>query len=142
MALGCALLAGCYVYRPESDVVPAVGTRVAAELTGAASDTLTRLVGPNVLAVRGDVVGASDSGVVLAVTSVVNRQGWDQSWRGEHVLLQRGAVQGFQRRQFSLSRSLLLGIVLVSSSVLSWEAFQGGTRGGGILPGYPGGAPK
>lgn len=141
-ASGCLLLAGCYVYRPASAVAPAVGSRVAAELTGEASDTLARFLGPNVTTLRGDIVGTSDAGVLLAVTSVQDRSGQDRSWKREHVRLDWGAVRGFQRRQFSLSRSVLLGLALVGGSVMSWEAFQGGTRGGGILPGGSGGAPK
>jgi hypothetical protein len=115
----CALLAGCYIYEPASPrpVVPTVGTRVAAELTGVASDTLARYVGPGVATVRGDVLGASDSGVVLAVRSVVDRSGRDQSWEGEHVRLDWGALLGLEQRHFSVSRSVLLGLALVGSSV-------------------------
>lgn len=137
-----ALLAGCYVYRPASTVVPDVGTRVAAQLTGTASDTLARFVGPGVTTVRGDIVDATDTDVVLAVTSVLDRSGRDQSWQGEHIRLGRAAVQAYQQRRFSLGRSLVLGIALVGGSVLSWEAFRGGIRGGGVLPGGGGGAPK
>jgi hypothetical protein len=141
-ACGCALLAGCYVYRPAAGVAPEVGSHVAAELTGRASDTLSSFVGPGVTTLRGDVIGASDSGVILAVTSVQDRSGREQSWERERVRIDWGAVRGFQQRHFSPSRSVLLGLALVGSSVLSWEAFQEGTRGGGILPGGTGGAPK
>lgn len=141
-AMGAMLLAGCYVYRPGSDVVPAVGTRVAAQLTGTASDTLTRVVGPGIATVRGDVVAASDSAVILAVTSVIDRSGRDQSWQHEHLRLGRATVLMYQQRRLSVSRSVLLGLALAGGAALSLEAFQGGTRGGGILPGGGNGAPK
>jgi hypothetical protein len=136
------VLSGCYIYRPLGTAQPSIGTRVAAELTDRGSDTLTREVGPGITILRGDVVDAADAAVVLSVTSVMDRSGRDQSWKRERVRVPRIAVQNFQRREFSLGRSLLLGAAFLGGSVVAWEAFQGGIRGGGILPGGGGGAPK
>src|SRR2546429_8788466 len=78
----CGLLAGCYFYEPLRTTEPQVGTRVAAELTGYGADTLARYVGPSVMSVRGYVVSAENTNVVLSVTSVTDRYGQEQSWRG------------------------------------------------------------
>ncbi len=117
----CGLLAGCYFYEPLRTTEPQVGTRIAAELTGYGSDTLARYVGPSVTSVRGYVVSAENTNVVLSVTSVTDRYGQ------EH----------FQQRRFSLGRSLLLGAAFLGVTVAAWDVFKGGVSGGSL--GGPGG---
>src|SRR5205823_12337478 len=91
------LLAGCYFYEPLRTTEPQVGTRVAAELTGYGSDTLARYVGPSVMSVRGSVVSAENTNVVLSVTSVTDRYGQEQSWRGHRVRVPRRAIPELQQ---------------------------------------------
>ncbi len=133
----CGLLAGCYFYEPLRTTEPQVGTRIAAELTGYGSDTLARYVGPSVTSVRGHVVSAENTNVVLSVTSVTDRYGQEQSWRGERVRVPRLAIQDFQQRRFSLGRSLLLGAAFLGVTVAAWDVFKGGVSGGSL--GGPGG---
>lgn len=137
-----AVLTGCYVYRPMGTAGPRIGTRVAAELTESGSDTLARYVGPGITTLRGGVVSAEEAGVVLSVTSVADRDGREQSWKGEQVRVPHAAVHKLEQREFSLGRSLMLGAAFLGGSVAAWEAFQGGIRGGGLPPGGGGGAPK
>ncbi len=140
--LALAGLCGCYVYLPLGAVEPHVGSRVAAELTGDGSDSLARVVGPGIATVRGDVIGTESTAVTLSVASATDLLGRDQSWKGEPVRLPRGAVRSLEQRKFSPGRSLLLGAVLVGSSVIAWQAFQGGIRGGSLMPGGVGGGTK
>ena len=135
-------LAGCYVYRPIDTVEPRVGTRVAADLTDVGSDTLARYVGPGVTSLRGGVVNTEGAAVTLAVTSVTDRSGQQQFWKGEQVRVPRVAVRDFTQRSFSLGRSVLLGAALLGSSLVAWEAFQGGIHGGRLMPGGVGGGTK
>ncbi len=139
-ALG--MLAGCYFYEPLRTVEPQVGTRVAAELTGHGSDTLARYVGPQVTTLRGYVVSAESTNVMLSVMSVTDRRGQEQSWRGERVRVPRLAIQDFQQRRFSLGRTLLLSALLAGGSVVAWEMFQQGSRGGSLPGPGGGGVPK
>src|SRR2546423_7499716 len=126
----CVILAGCFVYEPLNTVEPRVGTRVSAELTGHGSDTLAGYVGPRVTALRGYVVSAESTNVMLSVTSVTDRNGQEQSWRGERVQGPRLAIQDFQQKKFSLGRSLLPGAMFLGGSVAAWQTFQaGGPRG-------------
>src|SRR5947199_5205471 len=111
----CWLLAGCYFYEPLRTTEPQVGTRVAAELTGYGSDTLARYVGPSVTSVRGYVVSAENTNVVLSVTSVTDRYGQEQSWQGERVRVPRLAIQDFQERKFAVGRSVLVGAAYMGS---------------------------
>jgi hypothetical protein len=128
-------LSGCYVYGPVSNVEPQVGSRVSAELTTYGTDTLAPYVGPGVTTLRGAVVRTEESSVVLSLTSVTDRYGQQQSWRGEQVRVPAAAVERFQRRSFSLGRSMLLGAALLAGSLGAWEAFQGGSSGGALPPG-------
>ena len=137
-----AALAGCYVYRPLDTVEPQVGTRVSADLTDGGSDTLARYVGPGVTSLRGGVVSTEGAAVTLAVTSVMDRSGQQQFWRGEPVRVPRAAVRDFEQRRLSLGRSVLLGAALLGSSVVAWEAFQGGIHGGRLMPGGVGGSAR
>jgi len=137
-----AALAGCYVYRPLDTVEPRVGTRVSADLTDGGSDTLARYVGPGVTSLRGGVVSTEGAAVTLAVTSVMDRSGQQQFWRGEPVRVPRAAVRDFEQRRLSLGRSVLLGAALLGSSVVAWEAFQGGIHGGRLMPGGVGGSAR
>ena len=135
--VACGLLAGCYIYEPLETVEPRVGTRVSADLTGYGSDTLARYVGPRVTALRGYVVSAENTNVVLSVTSVRDRSGQEHTWQGERVNVPRLAIQDFQQRKFSLGRSVLLGAVFLGVTVAAWDVFKGGVSGGSL--GGPGG---
>ncbi|HEU5260335.1 MAG TPA: hypothetical protein VFU41_02805 [Gemmatimonadales bacterium] len=136
------MLSGCHTYLPLGTVEPQVGTRVSAELTGEGSDTLARHLGPGITALRGDVVFAEDADVILSVTSVTDRAGQEKLWKREQVRVPRVAVQSFQRRKFSLGRSLLLSAAVLGGSVAAWEWFQGGITGGGFPSGGDGGRPR
>jgi len=140
--VGVAALAGCYVYRPLDTVEPRVGTRVSADLTDGGSDTLARYVGPGVTSLRGGVVSTEGAAVTLAVTSVMDRSGQQQFWKGEPVRVPRAAVRDFEQRRLSLGRSVLLSAALLGSSVVAWEAFQGGIHGGRLMPGGVGGGAR
>src|SRR3989442_15700891 len=112
----CGLLAGCYFYEPLRTTQPQVGTRVAAELTGYGSDTLARYVGPSVTSVRGYVVIAENTNVVLSVTSVTDRYGQEQSWRGERGGVPAPAIPDVQQRRVSPGPPLLLGAAPLGGS--------------------------
>ena len=146
VVVACGMLAGggggCYTYLPLGTAEPRVGTQVSAELTGRGSDTLARAVGPGVLMLRGAVVETDPNAITLAVTSVANRSGQQQFWRGEPVRLPVGTVQDFQERRFSLGRSLVFAAAFVGSSVAAWVAFKGGSSGGRQQGGSGGGVPQ
>ncbi len=135
-------LAGCYVYRPLDTVQPRVGARVSADLTDVGSDTLSRYVGPGVTSLRGGVVSAEQAAVTLAVTSVMDRSGQEQFWKGERVRVPRAVVRDFEQRRLSVGRSVLLGAALLGSSLVAWQAFAGGIHGGRLMPGGVGGGTR
>ena len=140
VALG--MLCSCYTYLPLSTVEPQAGTRVSAQLTGHGSDILARSVGPGIATLRGAVVSAETSDVVLSVTSVTDHSGQQQFWKGERVRVPRGAVRDFEQRRLSVGRSVLLGAALLGSSLVAWQAFAGGIHGGRLMPGGVGGGTR
>ena len=113
-----------------------------ADLTDGGSDTLARYVGPGVTSLRGGVVSTEGAAVTLAVTSVMDRSGQQQFWKGEPVRIPRAAVRDFEQRRFSPGRSVLLGAALLGSALAAWEAFQGGIHGGRLMPGGVGGGAR
>jgi len=136
------MLSACYAYVPLGAVDPLVGARVEAELTAYGSDTLTRSLGPDVTTLRGDVVTAESSLLVLSVTSVQDRSGRVLSWSGEHVRVPHAAIGGLEQRRFSLGRSVVLGAVVVASSMATWGFVRGGFSVGAPASGSGGGASR
>src|SRR5207247_11285291 len=128
--IGVRALAGCDVYRARDTVQPRVGARVSADLTDVGSDTLSRYVGPGVTSLRGGVVSAEQAAVTLAVTSVMDRSGQQQFWKGERVRVPRAVVRDFEQRRLSVGRSVLLGAALLGSSLVACRGFAGGVHGG------------
>ncbi len=142
LLVGLGMLSGCYIYRPLGTVEPQAGTRVSVALTDHGADTLARDVGPGITALRGDVVSSERTGVVLAVSSVTDRYGQEQSWRGERVRVPTLAVQRVQARGFSVSRTLLFGAAFLGGSLAVWQAFGNGITGGSLPSGGGGSIPK
>ena len=131
-------LTGCYVYQPLGAAEPEVGSRVAAELTEAGTDTLARAVGPQVVELRGSITGVQDQSLILALSSVSDRTGRVTTWAGEQVVVPVLAVRTLAAKRLSAGRTVLLGIACVAGSVILLDAFEGmmaGGSGGGRTPG-------
>ena len=124
-------LAGCYKYTPLATTDAAPGTRIAVELTPAGTDTLARLVGPNVIGIEGRVVPTAGSDVLLSVSVVRKRNGEEDFWKGETVSIPPGVISGLQQRRLSTSRTLLfVGAVAAAGATVGVAASSGGSGGG------------
>jgi hypothetical protein len=127
-------LTGCYSYLPLDTPNPAQGREVSVDITSAGADSLARMLGPGVRAISGRVIEASDSGLMLAVTSTRDRSDFEAPWKGERVTIPRGMMDRVRERRFSVGRSALLGGAIVGAGVGAAVAFSGGGAGG-ISPG-------
>ena len=143
-ALGLALsptVSGCYAYTP---VAPGpVPSRRPVELTLTDSGTVVvaRAVGPSAEAVRGTLAGDSAGSYVLAVDGVRRRNGSDEAWTGERLVVPRVLVTGTATRSLSRTRTGLAGVGLVAGVVLARALFNGaGGSNSGTGTGGPGGA--
>ena len=138
----CALLAGCYTYRPLDTVDPAslpAGTNVEVRLTPEGAEHLATQLGPDSRYVRGQWLGADSTGVRLAVSSVETTRRIAVPWRGEQVTLPRGDVATVQERKLAVGTTGLLGGVVLGGLVAAAAAFSGhgSVTGGGGTSGSP-----
>ena len=108
-AAGLVLAAGCYSYSPLPAPLPAAGTRVRAVLTDDGADSLANRVGPEVVAVEGDVLRADPSKLTLAIWQVENTHGQRDGWRGEPVEIPGEFVKSLQQRRLAVGGTSLLG---------------------------------
>jgi len=137
-AAGLVLAAGCYSYSPLPAPLPAAGTRVRAVLTDDGADSLANRVGPEVVAVEGDVLRADSSKLTLAIRQVENTRGQRDGWRGEPVEIPGEFVKSLQQRRLAVGGTSLLGGAVAIGLVAITQVF----RGGGTLQGSGGSGPS
>jgi hypothetical protein len=116
---------GCYTYRPLATPEPAQGARVSAQLTGQGSVDLASQIGPDVLHVEGDVVGADSTGLELVVREIESFRGIRSDWQGEHVHIPREAVAGMQERRLSVGGTGLMGGVMAAGLYAIYRVLGG-----------------
>jgi hypothetical protein len=133
-AVGLVLAAGCYSYSPLPAPLPAAGTRVRAVLTDDGADSLANRVGPEVVAVEGDVLRADPSKLTLAIWQVENTRGQRDGWRGEPVEIPGEFVKSLQQRRLAVGGTSLLGGAVAIGLVAITQV----CRGGGTLQGSGG----
>src|SRR2546423_9173841 len=132
------VLVGCYTYTPIATLQPAPGTNLSLVLSDEGRMQSMRQVGPYAMRIEGELLQATPSDLVLAVSDVVDIRGTHSKWTGESVTLPRSYVTMTYQKQFSRSRTVLLatavagGIVAIiaSRSLLGF----GGSGGTGQAP--------
>lgn len=132
------VLAGCYTLVPVASLQqPAPGTKVQVLLNDEGRMNTAQQVGPYTMRIDGEVVQASESNYVLAVTDVVDIRGAHSKWTGETVPLPRSYVMTTYEKRFSTPKTvLLLGTVTAGfvALVASFNLFgfgNSGSSGGG-----------
>jgi hypothetical protein len=136
------LVAGCYSYRPLENPTPALGTRVAADLTDSGSLQLASQIGPGITSVRGEVVESKPDVLFLALTSVLGRNEQETFWSGEQVRIPLVTVSRVEQRRFALGKTLLFGGTVVGGLFAAVIAFAGSGNGGGLNNGAGGPSPQ
>lgn len=124
----CALLGGCYSYRPADTVSPAdlpAGTNVEVRLTPEGATHLATQLGPDTRYVRGQWLGTDSTGVRLAVSSVETTRRIGVPWKGEKVTLPHGDIAAVQERKLAVGATGLLGGVVLGGLVAATAAFSG-----------------
>ena len=133
------LAGGCYGYYPAAQPSP-VGRDVLITLTDSGSVVLAGQLGPAAESLIGRVTTDSANSVVIAATSVHQRNGNDTEWRGEHVVIPRPLVSTVVERRFSRARTALLTGIVAIAAVALRDAFNGSgySTGANGLPGTGG----
>jgi hypothetical protein len=108
-------------------------------LTDAGSVGMAALVGPRVTTLTGRLLSSEDSALTLSVQTTTKRNGVDDLWNGETVIVRREYVSSIQQRSFSLARSLASGGIVAALGGVLYGALGGGgvsgTTSGGRPPG-------
>ena len=133
-ALAVCCTTACYTYTALPEPSPAPGARVAVSLTDWGSRQLTRALGSDVVAVRGRYLGANESGLRVAVSSVELRSGHESSWRGEIVIVPANYVMTVEERHLAMGRSVLLAGVAGLAVAAGTVAVSGSGFGAGVGP--------
>ncbi|HJS42892.1 MAG TPA: hypothetical protein VJ755_05435 [Gemmatimonadales bacterium] len=127
------VLAGCYNLVPVAGVQPAPGAKLSLVLNDEGRMNTAQQVGPYTVRIEGELVQASESNYVVAVTDVVDIRGAHSKWTGETVPLPRRYVMTTYQKEFSTPKTvLLLGAVAGAfvAMVASFNLFGFG-RGSG-----------
>jgi len=138
ISLAALLLAGCFIYVPYEQTTPRTGDHVTADLNPGGSEELARLVGPQVGSVRGQVLTADASSMLLSVSSTTSFDEQTTYWKGEQVAVPLGSVDHILTKKFSAGRTLMLTAAVVGVGILGAKILTGvdqsnhnGSTGGG-----------
>jgi len=129
-------LAACYRYVPLAAPTPEPGARLEVQLTDAGSAALAASVGPRVTAIEGQLLGVHPDTLELAVVAVRFYDGQENYWKGERVVVPRGAIAAMRQRRLSTPRTVLFAgaIVVAAASVGTATGALGDGSGGGGRP--------
>lgn len=101
-------LAGCYNLVPVASLQPAPGTKLSLVLNDEGRIHTAEQLGPSTMRIEGQLVQASESNYVLAVTDVVDILGAHSKWTGETVPLPRSYVMTTYEKKFSTPKTVLV----------------------------------
>jgi len=133
-ALLACFAMGCYVAAPVAGPRPALGTRVAINLTDSGTTTMASQLGPSRGRLVGEVVATTDTSLVLAVRTVTNLRGIEETWTGEQVTVPNAAIGTIQAQRVSVGRSLGLVLAIVVAAVVAGKVITGSGSSGEPKP--------
>jgi hypothetical protein len=96
---------------------------VSIRLFKAVTDSLTLVLGPDVVYVEGVVVRDDSAGLVLAVSRVEGRGPGSSTWSGERFTFPHGVYADVQERHLSLPGTVLVGGLAVGAVAVLYGAF-------------------
>lgn len=111
---GISPLAGCYTTRPLTSA-PTPGTTVVLDLTDRARLELGERIGPSAARIEGIIEARNDTSYILRVSSVRYLNGQSNTWSGEALTVPAGLVASASIREFSRSRTMVVGIGIAAA---------------------------
>ena len=148
LACTTALQWGCYTYRPVQSAPVPPQQRGAVVLNDQGRLLLSDRLGSLIERVEGTFISHDSTGVVLEVTGTKDVRGGSSLWSGERVEIPSSAILGYQLRELSRSRSLVLGgsvigLITAATFGLTLDLFGGDARDrtDTANPRDPGGSP-
>ncbi|HEY3113651.1 MAG TPA: hypothetical protein VGJ62_08205 [Gemmatimonadaceae bacterium] len=120
---------GCYNYTPLAPS-PAPGTDLVLGLNDQGRVALGQNVGPAAQTIEGSLQSRSDSGYVIAVSSVSYFNGQSNRWSGEPLTINASLIQDAKERRFSRSRTAFV-IAAAAAAITAFAASRGLFANGG-----------
>jgi hypothetical protein len=111
-------VAGCFKLQPVAGPEPAIGEKVAFDITDMGRVQLGGSMGPEISRVEGRLLDAENGDYLLGVTSVTTLRRGTQVWSGERVRIDkqyvsRTYVRKFSRGRTAVASALLAGVFVV-----------------------------
>lgn len=136
MAAATAMASGCYTYVPwrPGEQALAPGAEVRVQLNDAGASELTKLFGPRVTSLQGQVVSMRpDSALELGVNTISKASGIDEPYDpGAPVTIPLAYLQEVERRTLSGRRTVVAaGGTVVAAVGIAAAALRTGHQGGG-----------
>jgi hypothetical protein len=119
----------------------AEGTAIRVQLTEAGRAAVAPTIGPDMATLAGRTGSSRGDSLVLQVSRTWHVSGYDETRRGETVVLAPSHVQGSDRREWSVWRSVLLGAAIGTVAVGLRTAVIKSGGAGGLTGGEGGGTP-
>jgi hypothetical protein len=107
-------LAGCYTTRPVT-TAPVPGATVLLDLTDVARVEFGERIGGSASRIEGIVQSQNDTAYMLHISSVSYLDGRTNKWSGEPLTVPTRLVSRAQVREFSRSRTTLLGAAVAAA---------------------------
>lgn len=127
---------GCQVYTPLTLAPAMTGTPVRVTLTESGQVANSTMLGGAATRLEGSVSAVTDSTVTLAVTDLTRLNGGEETWKGEAVTVRRSEIASVERKQTSVTRSVLMAGAVIAGAYL---ATKSGSSGDAIVNGGGGG---
>lgn len=128
--LALVVVTGCFSYAHTPGPAP-LGRDVEIELTDAGAANMARLVGPNVVSIRGRTTEVRGDSLHLTVESILKRRGTDEIWSDEPLAIALSDISSVRTRRFSVLRSSLLALTVIGGAiaVITTDFMEGGGTG-------------
>lgn len=131
LLVGVLSLNACYATFPVNGK-PTPNTRLVLDLNDQGRVAYGERIGSSVREVEGTVESASDTAYVLSITSVRYLNGRSDKWAGERFAFAPEYVSRVRQREFSRSRTTLLGIAaaaVLTAAILAVDLLGTGSDG-------------
>ncbi len=127
-ALMLLTLGGCHSLMPL-ERAPVVDDEARVRLTELGAAIMAPILGPGVTGARGRIVSADSAVVRLSVIAVTDRDGIENTWLGEQVTVPRQHIAGYDKRELSPVRSVIVGAGILTGMYMLGRAASGGSEG-------------
>ena len=131
-----SLCGACYQYNSFQPTPATLGKAVRVQLTDLGTAHVASQLGPGADYLDGNLATLTDSSYAISLADLGRRNGTEELWKGEQVVVSHSDVESVQLRTASAGKSAALTAALVGGAALVARAIGAGegairTRAGG-----------